>query len=215
MHRRFSIRFGLMAAVLGISLTACGGDGDGGTREPLGAEDGRATTAAGGESPAVKYTPQWEPALAMGESAPGLYESDSGKFQIAAQKVVKARPDVLENYVAHDRTLEGGTGYFVYVTYTLKEGSSTGNPDLNLGIGIYDETGHTVAERPTVHSGYEEGGCPVASIYLGWDIGETRTLCSMYIAKAGKPTPTRLAWASETYGIGIYKSGPSWKWATR
>ncbi|WP_367131303.1 MULTISPECIES: hypothetical protein [Streptomyces] len=226
MHRRRSkVLYGALATALGIVLTACGGNEGGKGASPSQGSAAKSESesengsGSGKESPAAKV--EWTPALTMGQPAPGLYEpgaSGGGKFQVAATKVVKGTQKQLKEgyYVEADRTLEGGTPYFVYVTYTLKEGKpSVVNSDLNSGAVILDENGEKAAERPVVHSGYGEGGCPVGEIYLGWDIGETRTMCSIYIAKAGAKQPARLAWSATATTADEFKKGASWAWVTQ
>ncbi|MCQ8773162.1 hypothetical protein [Streptomyces telluris] len=222
MHCRSKVLYGMLTTALGIALTACGGNGDGGGLEAGAPQESAAESGSGSgsgkASPAVKA--EWSPALAMGQPAPGLYEtqvSGGGKFQVTATKIVKGTPKQLKDghYIDADRTLEGGTPYFVYVTYTLKEGKpSVVNSDLNSHAVILDENGEKAAERPVVHTGYVEGGCPVGQIYLGWDVGETRTRCSIYIAKAGSPQPARLAWNLNATTADDYKKGVSWGWTT-
>ncbi|MEV4927366.1 hypothetical protein [Streptomyces roseoverticillatus] len=221
MHRRSKVLYGMLATALGIALTACGGNeggGEGGKESPA-SQESAAKGESGKASPAVKV--EWTPALTMGQPAPGLYEpgvSGGGKFQVAATKVVKGTQKQLKegHYIDADRTLEGGTPYFVYVTYTLKEGKpSVVNSDLNSGAAILDENGEKAAERPVVHSGYGEGGCPVDQVYMGWDIGESRTQCSIYIAKTGSKQPARLAWSATATTADEFKKGASWAWVTQ
>ncbi|MET9413889.1 hypothetical protein ABZY03_06805 [Streptomyces klenkii] len=221
MHRRSKALYGMLATALGITLTACGGHEGGGEggKESRAPQESAAKGESGKESPVAKV--EWTPALAMGQPAPGLYEpgaSGGGKFQVAATKIVKGAQKTLKegHYIDADRTLEGGTPYFVYVTYTLKEGKpSVINSDLNSGAVILDENGEKAAERPVVHSGYDEGGCPVGEVYLGWDIGESRTQCSIYIAKTGSKQPARLAWSATATTADDYKKGASWAWVTQ
>ncbi|MFF7021774.1 hypothetical protein ACFY97_12235 [Streptomyces klenkii] len=222
MHRRRSkVLYGILTAALGIALTACGGKeggGEGGKESPA-SQEAAAKGESGKQSPAAKV--EWTPALTMGQPAPGLYEtgaSGGGKFQVAATKVVKGTEKQLKegHYIEADRTLEGGTPYFVYVTYTLKEGKpDVINSDLNSGAVILDENGEKAAERPVVHSGFGEGGCPVGPVYMSWDIGESRTQCSIYIAKAGAKQPARLAWSATATTADDFKKGASWAWVTQ
>ncbi|GGR47093.1 hypothetical protein [Streptomyces netropsis] len=216
MHHRSKVLYGMLASALGIALTACGGDGGG---EESGASEGRtAKSGSGKASPATRV--EWSPALAMGQSAPELYEprnSAGGKFQVTATKVVKGTQKQMKDghYVEADRTLEGRTPYFVYVTYLLKEGKpGVANPDLNAHAVVLDENGDTAAKRPVVHSGYVEGGCPVGDIYMGWDVGEKRTLCSIYIGDPSK-RPARLAWSTAAETADDYKKGASWAWTAQ
>ncbi|MEU1818916.1 hypothetical protein ABZ543_27570 [Streptomyces roseifaciens] len=216
MQRRSKVLYGMLTTALGIALTACGGNGGG---KEAGAPQGSAAESGSGKaSPAVRA--EWSPALAMGQPAPELYEpqaSGGGKFQVTATKIVKGTQKQLKDghYIDADRNLEGGTPYFVYVTYTLKEGKpSVVNSDLNAHAVILDENGEKAADRPVVHSGYVEGGCPVREIYMGWDVGEKRTLCSIYIAKAASTQPARLAWSTDATTPDDYKKGASWGWTT-
>ncbi|ARF52831.1 hypothetical protein B1H19_00195 [Streptomyces gilvosporeus] len=153
----------------------------------------------------------------MGKPAPKLYEpevSGGGRFQVAAKKIVKGTPEQLKEGHLDDEGL-GDTPYFVYVTYTLKAGKpEVSNPDLNANAVALDENGEEAAKRPTVHTGYVEGGCPVPDAYTGWDVGESRTLCSVYIGDAAKQ-PTRLAWNPDAQSADDYKKGSSWRWTTR
>ncbi|WP_190021167.1 hypothetical protein [Streptomyces hiroshimensis] len=206
-----------MTTALGIALTACGGNGSG--KESGAPEEGATKSESSKATPAARV--EWSPALTMGQPAPGLYEpknSEGGKFQVTATKIVKGTRKQLEegHYVDADRNLEGGTPYYVYVTYTLKEGKpSVVNSDLNAQAVVLDENGEPAAERPVIHSGFDEGGCPVDKVYMSWDIGEQRTMCSIYIAKANAKQPARLAWSADATTADDYKKGASWGWTTR
>ncbi|MCX5376251.1 hypothetical protein [Streptomyces sp. NBC_00091] len=227
MHRRSKALYGISAAVLGLALTACGGEGSGAKSGASGIANGTVNgNAAGsgngsgnaGAAPAssAPAKAQWAPALALGQPAPQSYATlagGSGKFQVAATKIVKGTPKMLKD--RHFEEQLGDTPYFVYVTYTLKEGKpDSSNPDLNAHAAVFDESGEEVAKRPVVHGGHLEGGCPVGDVYLGWDIGESRTYCSLWIGHSSKQ-PTRLAWAPDGETAEEYKkAGVSWKWAT-
>ncbi|MGE7387629.1 hypothetical protein ACQKM2_19310 [Streptomyces sp. NPDC004126] len=221
MHRRSTALHGVSAAVLALALTACGGDGGGGknttgnagTVRAGGAGDGAGAPAS--PSPSASPKAQWGPALTIGQPAPQLYEpnvTDGGKFEVTVQKIVKGTPAMLKN--RHFDEKLGDTPYFVYVTYTLKEGKpSYVNSDMNAHARITDETGEPVIKRPDVHSGFLEGGCPVPPVYLGWDVGESHTVCSIWIGPAAVQ-PTRLAWSPQGDSAEDFKKGASWKWAT-
>ncbi|OKK16039.1 hypothetical protein AMK16_25210 [Streptomyces sp. CB00455] len=226
MHRRSKALYGVLAAVLGVSLTACGGaDAEGGKS---GVPEGRTAKDAAGQpgpsaSPSASPSdkPQWGPALAMGRPAPKLYEPKNtagGKFEVTATKIVKGTAEQAKS-LHWDKRLpgepKGDTPYFVYITYTLKEGKpGVANPDLGAHAAALDMNGVHVAERPTVHTGYVEGGCTVPPVYMGWDIGETRTLCTVFAGDRSNP-PARLAWATDVTTDEDYMRGASWEWTAK
>ncbi|MFE7620350.1 hypothetical protein [Streptomyces sp. NPDC057496] len=227
MHRRSKTLHGAVVTVLAVlALTACGGGED--SDEIVYSKNGGTAGEARRESPAAEKTPaaeetrpaeaKWGPGLTPGQPAPGLYEpgnTGGGKFEVAVTKVVKGTVEQMKGGGYDESDLAGDTPYFVYVDYTLKEGKPTSfNVDLNAHVGVLDEKGEQVAERPVVHTGYVDGGCPVADIYMGWDIGEKHTVCTVFVGEAANP-PARLVWTAEEPVDRDYTKIPSWKWATQ
>ncbi|MFG2716563.1 hypothetical protein ACGFX2_39530 [Streptomyces goshikiensis] len=225
MHRRTQALYGALTTLLAISLTACGG-GEGGAKSGIAEEraaDGESSpqtpSATPSETPSVK--PKWGPALAMGQPAPTLYEPANtmgGKFEVTATKIVKGTPAQAKS-LHWDKRMPGeptgDTPYFVYFTYTLKEGKpQVANVDLGAHAAALDMNGAKVAERPTVHTGYVEGGCTVPPIYLRWDIGDSRTLCTVFAGDPSNP-PARLAWSTDVTTDEDYMKGASWEWTAR
>lgn len=214
MQRPSKARYGLLATALSLTLTACGGSGGGGE------ETGGPKNPAAGDSPAATKSAaakvEWSPALSMGQPAPGLYESQNaagGKFEIAAQKIVAGKPGQLKIGDFDVREAAKGTPYFIFVTYTLKEGKpEKPNPLLSANLAVLDENGEKFG-LDTVDLD-EDNGCKVPEIYLGWDAGETRTLCSTVVLDGSKQ-PARLAWNADAMTPDDYKKGPSWKWTTQ
>ncbi|MCX4515643.1 hypothetical protein OHA27_36185 [Streptomyces sp. NBC_01619] len=49
--------------------------------------------------------------------------------------------------------------------------------------------------------------------YVGWDAGEKRTLCSVFIGDTSK-LPTRLAWSTDAATADDNKRGASRQWTT-
>ncbi|QSY49203.1 MULTISPECIES: hypothetical protein [Streptomyces] len=222
MHRRSKTLYGVLVTVLGITLTACGGAGGG---EKSGVpEDSSAKGATGQESPSVRPSkkPEWGPALAMGRPAPKLYEpqnTEGGKFEVTATKIVKGTA-AQAKYLHWDQSspgeLKGNTPYFVYIACTLKEGKpQVANPDLGAHAAALDMNGVKVAARPVVHSGFVEGGCEVPPVYMSWDIGETRTLCTVFAGDESNP-PARLAWdTTDMTTVEDYMKAASWEWVAQ
>ncbi|MFF4368170.1 hypothetical protein [Streptomyces sp. NPDC001594] len=215
--RRNSIAVhGVLATVLGVTLTACGGGEGGSTAVP--APSG-AKTAGGQAGPSQSPSPNatWGPALALGQPAPNLIEgTDGGTFQVTVQKIVKGGPKQMKAGYYDQHPELGDTPYYVFATYTLKEGKPDHpNANLNLPIHILDENGNEAAQKPVIVSGFEEGGCPVGEVYLGWDIGETRTQCSVWIGSTAKP-PARLVWnGKDARTPAEFMKLDSWKWSTQ
>lgn len=221
MHRRSEALYGVLASVLAISLTACGGDGGGAKsgpsaeRPPDGQTSRQTPSASPSATPSAK--PTWGPALALGQPAPNLYEPEmtmGGKFEVTATKIVKGTPAQAKSLHWDKRMAgepAGNTPYFVYFAYTLKDGKPhAANVDLGAYAAALDMNGVKVAERPTVHTGYVDGGCPVPPIYLRWDMGENRTLCTVFAGDASNP-PARLAWGTDE----DYMKGASWEWTAK
>ncbi|MFJ8543745.1 hypothetical protein ACIRFH_17290 [Streptomyces sp. NPDC093586] len=217
MLRRSTVLRTVLVTALGITLTACGGDGSGqeGGETSSPATAGAATGESSGKSPAAAV--EWSPALTLGQPAPKLYSPDvtgGGTFQVTAEKIVEGTREQMEEGHYDEGELAGGTPYFVYVTYTLKEGDvAVANADLNANAAVLDENGEPAAQRPEVHTGYVEGGCPVADIHSGWEVGEKRTVCSIFIADPSKK-PARLAWSTDAETADDHKRGASWAWST-
>ncbi|MFD9484773.1 hypothetical protein ACFWBX_12355 [Streptomyces sp. NPDC059991] len=221
MHRRSKALYGVLVTALGLALTACGGDGGGG--KP-GVSEGRAAKGeTGRESPSASPSAKWEwgPALTMGQPAPKLYEpanTAGGKFEVTAKKIVKGTPEQAKSLhwdTVSPGELKGDTPYFVYITYTLKAGKpQVANADLGAHAAALDMNGVKVAERPTVHTGYVDGGCDVPPVYMGWDIGETRTLCTVFAGDESNP-PARLAWATNVTTDEDYMKAASWQWTVQ
>ncbi|OAR25716.1 hypothetical protein A8W25_09175 [Streptomyces sp. ERV7] len=221
MHHRSKALYGVFVTVLGLTLTACGGDGGGGKSGV--SEGGAAKGETGQETPSASPSekPEWGPALAMGQPAPKLYEplnTSGGKFQVTAKKIVKGTPQQAKDLnwdTLAPGELKGSTPYFVYFTYTLKEGKpQVANPDLGAHAAALDMKGVKVAERPVVHSGFVDGGCEVPPVYMGWDIGETHTLCTVFAGDEAHP-PARLAWGTDIETDTDYMKAASWKWTTQ
>ncbi|WP_405779732.1 hypothetical protein OG512_05990 [Streptomyces sp. NBC_01378] len=221
MQRHSRALSGVLATVLGLALTACGGSGDrnesGGSKD-RGARSDSGQVASGGRQKSPRKPVEWTPALTMGQPAPKLFEpevSGGGQFQVAASKIVKGTPEQMREGHYSDDEMGGGTPYFVFVAYTLKSGvTDNSNPDLNANAAILDKDGEPAAERPVVHAGTVEGGCPVGDVYMGWDVGETHTLCSVFIGDPSKQ-PARLAWSTDAETPDEYKKGSSWEWVTQ
>ncbi|MGW6971676.1 hypothetical protein [Streptomyces sp. NPDC054952] len=218
MHRRSKVRYGLMATALSLTLTACGGSGEsseaaGGPQNPGAGDSAKPSAAATSSAPAKV---EWSPALTMGQPAAGLYESPNasgGKFEIAPQKIVAGKPGQLRIGEFDVREEAKGTPYFIFVKYTLKEGKpASPNPLLSASLAVLDENGEKLGIN-TVDLN-EENGCTVPEIYLGWDAGEARTLCSTIVLD-GTKQPARLAWHADAVTPDDYKKGPSWTWTTQ
>lgn len=150
MHRSSKVLYGVLATILGIALTAC--DSSAIEEKPSRSEDRTAGTGNGKASPGTST--EWSPALAMGQSAPGLFEPQNapgGKFQVALDKIVKGTQEQMEEGHLNKDEFVGGTTYFVYVTYTLKGGQTdVGNLDLNAHAAVLDENGEEAAKRPVI-----------------------------------------------------------------
>ncbi|MFF2195273.1 hypothetical protein [Streptomyces sp. NPDC058157] len=228
MHRRSKALYGLLATALGMTLTACGGAGGdaksgatgAGAAKGGAAQGSSAQGGAGPESPAAPSAskkPGWGPALPLGRPAPALYEpgvTGGGKFEITVSKIVKGTAKQAKA-LYWDRSVPGevtgDTPYFVFLTYTLKEGKPAySNADLGAGAQALDENGVQVAKRPEIHTGFVEGGCPSDTpIYMGWDVGETHTFCTVFAGYESKP-PTRLFLSAGSEGD--FTKGTSWAW---
>ncbi|MFD7233570.1 hypothetical protein [Streptomyces sp. NPDC059881] len=208
------VRGTMCVAVLVAVLTGCGSSASEGKPDSSG--DRTANTENDKASPSP--TTEWSPALTVGQPAAGLFEphnAPGGKFQVTLDKIVKGTQEQMEDGHFDEGEFAGGTPYFVYVTYALKGGQTdVGNPDLNAAAVVLDENGEEAAKRPVSHAGYVEGGCPVAPVWMGWDVGETRTLCSVFIGN-GPKQPTRLAWSTDAETADDYKKGASWQWTTQ
>ncbi|MCF3182088.1 hypothetical protein IPZ70_19375 [Streptomyces polychromogenes] len=231
MHRRSKALYGLLATALGITLTACGGSGGDTKPAAPGAGAAKGGSALGGSVldepgqatpsavPASKK-PGWGPPLPLGRPAPGLFETgvtSGGKFEVTVSKIVKGNAKQAKAMYWDKRTpgeIKGDTPYFVFLTYTLKEGKpSVSNADLGAGAYALDENGEKVAERPVIHTGLVEGGCPSDTpIYMGWDVGETHTFCTVFAGNESKP-PTRLFLGSGSEDE--YTKGTFWAWTAQ
>ncbi|HEY9372660.1 hypothetical protein [Streptomyces sp.] len=214
MHRSSKAAYGILAVALGVALTACGDDS--GTASST---DRAATTKSEqpNASPSASASATWGPALALGQPGPMLYESSAGgKFEITVQKIVKGGPEQMPKLHPELFDKPADTPYFVFAKYTLKEGEpSQPNPKLTDVFAILNENGEEVAEQPAIRPVPDENGCPNEEIYLSWDIGETRTLCTAFVGNASKP-PTRLVWNGvDARTPDEFKKLTSWQWSTQ
>ncbi|MEU1075591.1 MULTISPECIES: hypothetical protein [unclassified Streptomyces] len=221
MHRRSTPLYGVLLALLGLTLTACGGDAESGNP---GISEGRPVKGGSSqESPSASASPkgEWGPALAMGQPSPKLYQpanTGGGTFEVAAKKIVRGTREQAKSLhwdTVAPGELMGDTPYFVYFTYTLKAGKpQSPNADLGAHAAALDKNGVKVADRPTVHTGYVDGGCEVPPVYMGWDVGETHTLCTVFAGNASNP-PKRLVWTTALSTDKDYMKAASWEWTTR
>ncbi|MGW1947061.1 hypothetical protein ACWCRC_22415 [Streptomyces sp. NPDC001940] len=147
-----------------------------------------------------------------GPTAPKLFEpevSGGGKFQVAATKIVKGTLEQMrEGHYSDRRTGRRHPVLHVRGVHPQVGVPDNSNPDLNANAAILDNDGEPAAERPVVHAGTVEGGCPVGDVYMGWDVGETHTLCSVFIGDPSKQ-PARLARSTDADTPDEYKKGSS------
>ncbi|MCT2589556.1 hypothetical protein LHJ74_06395 [Streptomyces sp. N2-109] len=170
-------RTAVLAATAVLALTACG-SGDGGSGKKDRRNGGDASSAAGDGKPQK---------LSMGETAdkPTEVTSDNrtGKFEVAAKKVVLGKPGDLSEASSDPKKFTGQVPAWLYVEYTHVGGDSPADASTATDWGITTTGG--VRGRPLMMLMGDlpstPDDCRDADTVGAFKKGQTETLCQVYV----------------------------------
>ncbi|MFC8664664.1 MULTISPECIES: hypothetical protein [Streptomyces] len=175
------------AAVLALTLSACGGGDDTGTdaKKPSRpkATASQAEAPSGGE-------------LATGESATGKVEEEDGKvtYEITAQKVDLGTEAEAEKLVQDKADAKGLALAVAHVKYTHKAGPAlTSDSDAGDGTTIWAD-----GRRGTLLLGSADDapGCEDPYDVTSWKSGESHTFCESYLVPSNAKS-LEVHWSEE------------------
>lgn len=175
------------AAVLALTLSACGGGDDAGTDAKKSSQPkataSQSKAASGGE-------------LATGESATGKVEEEDGKvtYEITAQKVDLGTEAEAEKLVQDKADAKGMALAVAHVKYTHKSGPAlTSDSDAGDGTTIWAD-----GRRGTLLLGSADDapGCEDPYDVTAWKSGESHVFCESYLVPSNAES-LEVHWSEE------------------
>ncbi|MGX1910613.1 hypothetical protein ACWIID_17375 [Streptomyces phaeochromogenes] len=175
------------AAVLALTLSACGGGDDAGTDAKKSSQPkataSQSKAASGGE-------------LATGESATGKVEEEDGKvtYEITAQKVDLGTEAEAEKLVQDKADAKGMALAVAHVKYTHKSGPAlTSDSDAGDGTTIWAD-----GQRGTLLLGSTDDapGCEDPYDVTAWKSGESHIFCESYLVPSNAKS-LEVHWSEE------------------
>lgn len=193
LRHKTALRLVAPAAVLALTLSACGGGDD--------SADADAKKSSEKKSSEPKATaPQAEAAsggeLATGESGTGKVEEEDGTvtYEITAQKVDLGTEAEAAKLVQDKADAKGMALAVAHVQYTHKAGPAlTSDSDAGDGTTIWAD-----GKRGALLIGASEDapGCEDPYDIEGWKSGETHTFCESYLVPANAAS-LEVHWSEE------------------
>ncbi|MGW3417738.1 hypothetical protein [Streptomyces phaeochromogenes] len=175
------------AAVLALTLSACGGGDDAGT-------DAKESSRPKATASQSKATSGGE--LATGESATGKVEEEDGKvtYAITAQKVDLGTEAEAEKLVQDKADAKGMALAVAHVKYTHKAGPAlTSDSDAGDGTTIWAD-----GQRGTLLLGSADDapGCEDPYDVTSWKSGESHVFCESYLVPSNAKS-LEVHWSEE------------------